>query len=489
MRKHLFLAFVLTALFLTGKGQQIYFDSIYQIKGNRCQIGWNVLADQNDFLIAGITTDSVYDYTRFFIAKLDSTGNKIWEKSYGEALNHFYCTGTNSLIKTNDDNYALCMGEYFRDIDKIRIMLVKFDNVGDTLWTKRYNYNHYNEAYQCKQTKDHGYIVIGASDSTDAANHADMTMIKTDSLGNLEWQKYYHKTGTERAMSMDLMNDGGYLIGGWRYNIINAAEIIRTDSVGNVKWSSTYGSSYGAAGTAVKKLKDGSYVIGYGNKISYDGGSTIYSNLTLKRLNNNNQEIWTKTYGQLYNSGGFNAITEKSNGDIVAVGDVCDSITDHLYSLILIVDTAGVKKHFAKYDRLPAINAQNYLYDVKATKDNGFIASGFCVGSGSPQYCWVVKVDSVGCQIPFCNVGIEEEIKVYNGFMIYPNPARSEITLKFDKSFEKDVIVSVFNSLGEIVIKQKMCKTESDVRFDIARLQAGIYFVKVNGYSGKFIKQ
>ncbi|MFH0895989.1 MAG: T9SS type A sorting domain-containing protein, partial [Bacteroidota bacterium] len=383
----------------------------------------------------------------------------------------------------------IAVQHYNRILLKFQIWLVKFDFKGDTLWTKRYAYNHWNEVYQCKQTPDKGFVIVGASDSTDFG-YADMTLIKTDSLGNMEWQKFYHKTGTERAMSMDLMDDKGYVIGGWRDNINFTAELIRTDSIGNIKWSNAYGSSYGGYGAAIKKTLNGDYLIGYCTGVSNNGGLDIFYQITLKRLNNNNQTLWTKTYGHLIYNGGSYTILEDENGDITFVGAFADSATQHVLSYIIKTDSSGNQKYMRLYDHLTAVNDQNYLYDIKATNDKGFIATGFCAGSGSPQYCWVVKVDSVGCQFPGCNVGVSEAYQFSNRkFLIYPNPANNEITLKFEKSFEKDAIVTVFNSIGESVITQNIFKTDSDVLIDIARLQAGIYLVKICSYTGKFVKE
>jgi hypothetical protein len=477
MRKHLFLAFVLTALFLTGKGQQVYFDSVYQIKENRCSIGWNILAESNFYLIAGITTDSVYNNLRFYLAKLDSNGNRVWEKQYGESLEYFYYTGINSLIKTNDNNYVLSIAEHNRNIDKIRILLAKFNSTGDTLWTKRYSYNNYNEAYHCKQTKDKGFIIIGASDSTDAANHADMTLIKTDSLGNLEWQKFYHKTGTERAMSMDLMDDKGYVIGGWRDNINFTAELIRTDSIGNIKWSNAYGSSYGGYGAAIKKTLNGDYLIGYCTGVSNNGGLDIFYQITLKRLNNNNQTLWTKTYGHLIYNGGSYTILEDENGDITFVGAFADSATQHVLSYIIKTDSSGNQKYMRLYDHLTAVNDQNYLYDIKATNDKGFIATGFCAGSGSPQYCWVVKVDSVGCQFPGCNVMVNELEEPEGKILLYPNPALGELNISVP--FEGPFTMEVYSTDGQLLISKSYSPKENVI--NLQSLKPGLYMLNVKG--------
>lgn len=75
-----------------------------------------------------------------------------------------------------------------------------------------------------------------------------------------------------------------------------------------------------------------------------------------------------------------------------------------------------------------------------------------------------------------------------NFLEIFPNPATETITLTLP-SLAGPAEVSVFDALGKEVIKLKVCKVESEVRVDVAKLPAGLYFVKANGYVGKFVKE
>ncbi|MFH0893649.1 MAG: M43 family zinc metalloprotease [Bacteroidota bacterium] len=84
-------------------------------------------------------------------------------------------------------------------------------------------------------------------------------------------------------------------------------------------------------------------------------------------------------------------------------------------------------------------------------------------------------------------VGINE---IKNDFYLsfFPNPAGNEIRIKLNKPLGKDAYISILNSIGEEVLKRKVYKMESEVKLDVAAFPTGMYFVKVNGYSGKFVK-
>ncbi|MFH0895863.1 MAG: T9SS type A sorting domain-containing protein [Bacteroidota bacterium] len=85
-------------------------------------------------------------------------------------------------------------------------------------------------------------------------------------------------------------------------------------------------------------------------------------------------------------------------------------------------------------------------------------------------------------------LGIEAPEFLEKQISISPNPATTSITLQMPQ-LESDAEVCVFNSLGEQVLKTKLHKAKSEVRIDVAKLPAGLYFVKMNNYSGKFVKQ
>jgi hypothetical protein len=130
----------------------------------------------------------------------------------------------------------------------------------------------------------------------------------------------------------------------------------------------------------------------------------------------------------------------------------------------------------------------NISLNVGFCKDTMYLGGGFITIDGDTvnhiaKWTGGNYVDTCGN-----NSAINENAMESNNVLIYPNPATNEISIKLNKPLENDACISVFNSLGEEVIKLKVQKVESEVKIDVAALPAGMYFVKVNGYSGKFVK-
>src|SRR6185436_478963 len=113
--------------------------------------------------------------------------------------------------------------------------------------------------FQC--TADGGYILGGSSyspvsgDKTqDHWGQGDYWIVKTDSLGNKQWDKRFGGTQTDNLMALQQTSDGGYILGGYSASGIGGDKtqavwggfysdywIIKTDSLGNKEWDRDFG--------------------------------------------------------------------------------------------------------------------------------------------------------------------------------------------------------------------------------------------------------
>jgi hypothetical protein len=76
-----------------------------------------------------------------------------------------------------------------------------------------------------------------------------------------------------------------------------------------------------------------------------------------------------------------------------------------------------------------------------------------------------------------------EELKA-SGISVYPNPVNDLLTINSEKEIGKIII---FDTLGKLVYSKLIKINNSEI--DIKELEAGIYFVEINGTVGKFVKE
>ena len=65
-------------------------------------------------------------------------------------------------------------------------------------------------------------------------------------------------------------------------------------------------------------------------------------------------------------------------------------------------------------------------------------------------------------------------------FSVYPNPATTNITVKGEGSME------IVNTLGQVVVSEQV---NGQANINVANLESGIYFVRMNGTTQKFLKK
>lgn len=184
------------------------------------------------------TSDSGYivtgsDYSDVFLAKTDASGNFLWSKTYG---------GTSvdrggSVQQTMDGGYIITGNIFDGGIGYHYSHLIKTDANGDTLWVKVYGGTVDDRGHCVQQASDGGFIVTGLSSVYNTfISSGDVSLFKTDSIGNALWAKAYSGISNDVGYSFSQTPDGGYIITGLNnYPFIgkNYLYLIKTDSSGN----------------------------------------------------------------------------------------------------------------------------------------------------------------------------------------------------------------------------------------------------------------
>jgi hypothetical protein len=113
---------------------------------------------------------------------------------------------------------------------------VKTDSVGNMQWNKTYGaYQNEEDHINCvMQTSDGGYAIAGYTKYS-SFNDYDFFLLKTDSVGNALWSWAYdgYSRSQDHAYSMIQTSDGGYAIAGEGGPSGNAM-LVKTDQDGNL---------------------------------------------------------------------------------------------------------------------------------------------------------------------------------------------------------------------------------------------------------------
>ncbi|MBK7969235.1 MAG: hypothetical protein IPK08_10040 [Bacteroidetes bacterium] len=110
--------------------------------------------------------------------------------------------------------------------------IVKTDSLGNIQWQNTIGGYDYDYLYSIKQTSDNGYILGGYSQSDSSADKTenniggwDYWIIKTDSVGNIQWQNTIGGSDNDWLKSIIQTSDGDYLLGGYRFQIFQVIKL------------------------------------------------------------------------------------------------------------------------------------------------------------------------------------------------------------------------------------------------------------------------
>ena len=309
------------------------------------------------YAIIGYTSSNDMDVTEnagaqdYWIAKLNSMGELIWQKSYGYAGSDIGYT----LLQANDGGYLITGvldvtasgGEGNTRNSNTRhaggdYWAIKLDANGNREWSRYYGGSFTDTPYDAIQTSDNGYIIVGSSDSDDVdiSNNLgtyDFWVIKISPTGTLIWEHSYGGSEIDEARAIEHSGDGNFfIVGDTRssdQNVSNnngAADLwlIKISPEGTLLWEKNYGGSSFDVGRSIRK-SNSNFIIS-GSSRSSDGDVTNnngQNDAWILKINADGNLIWQKTVGGSEIDFCYNALA-LDNDTVVATGESSSSDGD-----------------------------------------------------------------------------------------------------------------------------------------------------------------
>jgi hypothetical protein len=243
------------------------------------------------YIITGYTSSFGVGLFDVWLIKTDSDGIMIWNRTYGD---------TNSDLgeyvqQTTDGGYIITGYTYLVSSDDCDVWLIKTDSNGYKIWNKTFGGVEEGIGFHVQQTTDNGYIITGVKDFF-GDNYGDVLLIKTDSNGNMMWNRTFGGAEEDIGYCVQQTTDGGYIIIGetWSYGAgIGDVWLIKTDSIGYEVWNRTIGGTNYDEGNCVQQTTDGGYIIT--GLTDFFGDN--YGDVWLIKTDSNGYEEWNKTFG------------------------------------------------------------------------------------------------------------------------------------------------------------------------------------------------
>jgi PKD repeat protein len=408
-----------TSMQVTSDGQYILGGfSKSGIGGNKTQPSWGE-----------------YDY---WIIKVGASGFYQWDKRFGgnsyDYLNSFqettdngYILGGYSLSGIGGDKTQHSWGGY-------DYWIVKTDSLGNFLWDKRFGGSDHDMLYSIQQTSDDGYILGGYSWSGISGDKTqpswggyDYWIVKTDSLGNLQWDRRFGGDLSDYLTSIRQTTDGGYILAGYSWSGLSGDKteasqgqldywIVKADSLGNLVWDKRFGGIWDDYLTSLQQTSDNGFILGGYSNSGIGGDKTQPSwggyDYWIVKTDSYGNFQWDRRFGGTSDDNEVGSIVQTSDNGYLIAGASFSSISGDKTE-----DNLGIRQTWVvKTDWNGVIQWDKTLltdgYDTRSyaiQTNDGCYLMGNCTsaeiggdksqgswGNNSPDY-WVIKFCDTSC--------------------------------------------------------------------------------------------
>lgn len=480
------------------------------------------------------------DYFDYWLLKLNQNGNIIFQQRYGGASHE---TGMDAAVNNygsiliggvsgSKKSCEKSMGKY----GNADFWLIKVDSAGQKIWDQQYG-THGEEVLNSIVTDDNGgYLLVGYNSiSTSGGNitvsshgNADILAVKIDSSGLIQWDNLYGGNSNEWGSAIKDVN-GNYLLYGYTDGLFPSGDVsdtntsypissgnnwlIKIDPLGNKMWDKRLGCFQSSQAVTAIQNENGQYVIasdlvndkclngnlttdtfprGYRDIIVYTldsaNGNMIFNKRIGANLNEQFRQILQmRDNGYLFvglsNSNvGFDK-TEPNRGVFpnAQSDDVWLVRTDSLFNIMWDKTIGGTSGEAEP--NLLLINDSTFILACTSYSniggDKGL--ANFDTSSNTTGDIWLTKwtVSTIN--------GIAELTQPQ--FSLYPNPAKNLLYVSPKKQLPVNTMLSVIDMQGRVLKEEKVVQhNSSTLAVDVSTLSQGVYLLRLNGQVQRFVK-
>jgi hypothetical protein len=310
----------------------------------------------------------------------------LWTRLYGgEDYDEVFC-----VRQTSDGGFILAGYTVSFGAGNSDCYIIRTDSLGDTLWTRTYGGTNAEVAYSIEQTSDEGYIVVGSTSSY-GAGASDVYIVRLNASGDTLWTRVYGGINTDRAQSVQQTTDGGYIVGGSTASL-GAGNydfyLLKTDALGDTVWTRTYGGTMPDMGESVQQTTDGGYII-TGSTESFGAGIV---DMYLVKTDGSGNLVWSRTYGGDRADGAYE-VQQTTDGGYILAGFTLSFGAGSSDFYVVKTDASGDTVWTSTYGGTSDDGANA----IQQTADGGFIVAGWTWSSGSRNlYLEGIKISLFG---------------------------------------------------------------------------------------------
>ncbi len=342
-----------------------------------------------DHLVAG-TTLGFGSASNAVLMKLDDQGAPIWIRDYA---------GINSdeifdMFETSQGEIVVCGGTSSEGVGSWDGFVMKLDSAGNMLWGRTYGNEYGDLFYAIREDPNGGYIATGYAQTTDFPTTLGSVLVKLDPMGMVIWSRFIPngwvpQGGGNYPLDVAIMPDSSYLYTTCSYNNGNILNFYNFSNTGQLLWSKAYWVRSQGHKLAVDSLGNI-----YVTCLRLDGGVAMSVDMAVLKMDATGNVLWHKSYGGTYGELPRDIVIA-SDGNPVICGVTNSDGNGGDDAFLLKIDGGGSVQWCRTYGTVwtdvPA--------SVHQTADEGFILAGvtYAYGTNTDSLkMHVIRTDSIG---------------------------------------------------------------------------------------------
>jgi hypothetical protein len=498
--KNIIFIWILSGVYLATNGQgSEYFNKMLQSFPGSSSISTVVPTDSNyllviDNVLPGQPQNTIYLLVNKFGNILDSAQ---FTDNYKYSFVYPGATG----LKSNAGDFIIATNRNDQN-NFLNPHLFCLDGNLDTFWSMRFTHPDtaavqpgayvVNVHTVIRQTWDGGFIIAGNYSKNCNQNQMRSYLLKTDSMGVMEWIKKYDNVPS--VFALRVAPDSGYIFP-TSYN--GYLSVVKTDPLGNIQWNVKINSNSNPSYPMDLAFQDDTNLV----VVSSYWFDLVYNKraITVARVNCITQtKVFEKNYylyhnykcHSLHQSVTLETLKDKSFV-IASTSQLANPFSDNPHKGVMMKLTPNGDSVWARYYSYGAFTDVGQFERMILTDDGGFLAVGYYypipppAGTGSRP--WIVKMDSLGCDTPGCHLIGISELEIRNEKLeIFPNPFGAEMQVELPEEFGGGMLV-MYDMQGRRVVEADAPAGYAQGSFTVqtGHLMPGVYLVEIAGKDGR----
>ena len=466
------------------------------------------------YLLAGRFGPNYPSYN--WLIKTDVNGEILWKKVFGMENSTLVLSAD---VGYNSYGDIFLVGNVFENGNDINPLILKLNSCGEKQWCRVFVDDGINYVSNLVITPVGG-IVVALNQMGTVPFVDDVCLAQFDSDGNMQWKHCYNSLDTSlfnaSAFNLTTSPDGGFLISGYcGYEDPNPPHswwdkpyYIKTDSLGNFEWETVVHKEISDKGGDAW-----STVLSPNNKYFYSSISHYY----YPSLGDAPALLKMDMSGNVV--GIYDLAQPDEYGKMIEAKFITDStlMASALWGNVLvggpkavIIDTLGniIRQTGLLQNEWLAATEVTFdgklLYFTNINDNNGnFDAYLFKLNQqleSDTLYTQLFNYDSL-CLYPIawdtivqdnCGliVGMEEvyasDNNKENELHIYPNPASSTFKLQSNVAVIKGATVEIYNLYGQVIKTVIVPNGQTEIKIDVKSWDKGLYLIRML-IKGRFV--